>query len=75
MYTLYPAYPVDMSDTRTLGSRDARAELGHLIDQAHYTGKHVILTKSDEPRAVLVSYEWWLEKQTEAEAESGLTPP
>ncbi|WP_326798710.1 type II toxin-antitoxin system Phd/YefM family antitoxin [Streptomyces sp. NBC_01808] len=62
-----------MSDTRSIGSRDARAELGRLIDEAHYTGKHVILTKSDEPRAVLVPYSWWQERQTQAR--SGPTPP
>jgi len=30
---------------------------------AHYAGQHTILTKNDEPRAVLVPYEWWREQQ------------
>jgi len=33
---------------------EARADLGKLIDAARYGGQHTILTKSDQPRAVLV---------------------
>lgn len=62
-----------MSDEKRMGTRDARAELGRLVDEAHFRGRHTILTKSDQPRAVLVPYEWWQEKQTQTE--TGLTPP
>ncbi|MFI0822306.1 type II toxin-antitoxin system Phd/YefM family antitoxin [Streptomyces sp. NPDC021098] len=48
-----------MNEPARMGSRDARTQLGRLVDQAHFTGQHVILTKSDEARAVLVPYTWW----------------
>ena len=48
-----------MNGEKSMGTRDARAKLGHLVDEAHFRGQHVILTKNDEPRAVLVPYEWW----------------
>lgn len=62
-----------MNDTERMGTRDARAELGHLVDAAHFQGRHTILTKSDEPRAVLVPYTWWEAQQVREE--TGLTPP
>lgn len=79
MHTVYTLYSMDtvyseyMTDIQRLGTRDARAELGRLVDEAHFRGQHVILTKNEEPRAVLVPYEWWLAQQ--AQTESGLTPP
>lgn len=63
MHTVYTRYLVGMDDTPAVGAREARAELGKLIDAAHYGGQHTILTKSDQPRAVLVPYEWWREQQ------------
>ena len=52
-----------MDDTQTVGAREARADLGKLIDAAHYGGQHTILTKSEQPRAVLVPYQWWREQR------------
>ena len=52
-----------MAETHTIGARDARPELGKLIDAAHYAGQHTILTKNEQPRAVLVPYEWWRQQQ------------
>ncbi|MFV2097626.1 type II toxin-antitoxin system Phd/YefM family antitoxin [Micromonospora sp. LOL_014] len=46
-----------------MGARAARPELGKLVDAAHYVGQHTIITKSGEPRAVLVPYEWWSQRQ------------
>ncbi len=52
-----------MGNTYTIGARDARPELGKLIDAAHYAGQHTVITKAGEPRAVLVPYEWYIEQQ------------
>jgi prevent-host-death family protein len=54
-----------MADVKNMGTRDARAELGRLVDEAHFRNSHVILTKNEEPRAVLVPYAWWKENQGE----------
>jgi prevent-host-death family protein len=48
-----------MTETHWIGARDARPELGKLVDAAHYAGQHTVITKAGEPRAVLVPYEWW----------------
>jgi prevent-host-death family protein len=55
-----------MTEPMSMGTRDARAELGRLVDEAHFRNQHVILTKNDQPRAVLVPYEWWVGHQESA---------
>ncbi|MFI7545017.1 type II toxin-antitoxin system Phd/YefM family antitoxin [Actinoplanes sp. NPDC049599] len=52
-----------MSETPQVAVSDARKEIGKLIDAAHYAGQHTILAKNDEPRAVLVPYQWYIEQQ------------
>ncbi|WP_067806556.1 type II toxin-antitoxin system Phd/YefM family antitoxin [Actinomadura formosensis] len=59
--------------TERIATNDLRAHLGRRIDEAHFRGDHLIVEKNGEPRAVLVPYKWWQEKQ--AAAEPGLTPP
>lgn len=54
-------YSVGMESSETVGARDARKELGRLVDQAHFQKQHIVITKNDEPRAVLVPYSWWKE--------------
>jgi prevent-host-death family protein len=49
-----------MSEQR-MGVRELRDQLGKRIDAAHYLGESTVIDKSGEPRAVLVSYEWWRE--------------
>lgn len=44
-----------------MGVRELRDQLGKRIDAAHYLGESTVIDKSGEPRAVLVSYEWWRE--------------
>ena len=56
-------YTEDMDNTQTIGAREARPELGALIDAAHYAGQHTIITKAGKPRAVLVPYEWYVKRQ------------
>ncbi|MFI6349119.1 type II toxin-antitoxin system Phd/YefM family antitoxin [Streptomyces sp. NPDC050560] len=55
-----------MEDTPRMGLRDLRADLGRRVDAAHYRGEPTVITKNDEPRAVLVSFEWF-EAATRAE--------
>jgi prevent-host-death family protein len=62
-YTGYAPYAARMSTTRTIGARDARPDLGKLVDAAHYAGQHTVITKAGQPRAVLVPYEWWNQQQ------------
>lgn len=66
MYRVYTAF---MSEPIQMGSRDARAQLGRLVDEAHFNGQQVVLTKNEEPRAVLVPYAWW--QQATGVAEDG----
>ncbi|WP_406215018.1 type II toxin-antitoxin system Phd/YefM family antitoxin [Streptomyces decoyicus] len=49
-----------MSDESRVGVRDARNQLGRLVDEAYYQGTATVLTKNDEPRAVLVPYDWYV---------------
>jgi prevent-host-death family protein len=63
MYTVYTRYHRGMDEPHTIGARDARPELGKLVDAAHYAGQHTIITKSGDPRAVLVPYKWWSQRQ------------
>jgi len=56
----------DAPKKRTATVSSGRSELGGLVDAAHYAGQHTVLTKNDQPRAVLVPYQWWLERQAQA---------
>jgi len=42
-----------------MGVREFRAIAGRRIDAAHFLNQPTIITKNDEPRAVLVSYAWY----------------
>ncbi|MFB9681218.1 type II toxin-antitoxin system Phd/YefM family antitoxin [Streptosporangium vulgare] len=42
-----------------LGVRELRDQVGRHIDEAFFRGKHTVIEKNGEPRAVLVPYEWW----------------
>jgi prevent-host-death family protein len=52
-----------MTGTPQVAVSDARREIGKLVDAAHYAGQHTILAKNEQPRAVLVPYEWWREQK------------
>jgi hypothetical protein len=45
----------------TMGTRELREKVGHRVDAAHFLGEPTVIEKNGEPRAVLVSYSWWLE--------------
>jgi prevent-host-death family protein len=64
MYTAYSMYSRGMKKPHTIGARDARPELGKLVDAAFYAGQHTVITKNDQPRAVLVPYEWYMNHVT-----------
>lgn len=48
-----------MDEPQQLGIREVRNDLGNLVDLAHYRSEHTIITRNDQPRAVLVPYDWW----------------
>lgn len=54
----------DPTDENILGVRDLRIQLGHRIDAAHYREEPTVVTKSGEPRAVLVSYAWYKQHES-----------
>ncbi|MGC5009631.1 hypothetical protein ACLQ2R_02580 [Streptosporangium sp. DT93] len=43
--------------------RQLRDQLGRRIDVAHFTGEPTVAERHGDPRAVLVSYIWWAERQ------------
>lgn len=54
---------------KTMPLVEARESLGSRVDAAHYADEATVITKNGQPRAVLVSYEWYREltdKLTEA---------
>jgi PHD/YefM family antitoxin component YafN of YafNO toxin-antitoxin module len=53
--------------------RELRDNLGRRIDTAHFTGEPTIVERHGEPRAVLVSYTWWVEQQDQ-EGQGTLAP-
>ena len=63
MYTMRRVYAVGMADIMHIGTKDLRNEIGRRVDAAHFLGEPTIITKNNEPRAVLVSYAWY-EQQT-----------
>jgi prevent-host-death family protein len=42
-----------------MGLRDIRADIGRRVDAAYFQDEPTIITKNDEPRAVIVSYQWF----------------
>lgn len=43
-----------------MGIRDFRRDVTKRVEAAHFQEQPTIITKNDEPRAVLVSYVWYL---------------
>jgi PHD/YefM family antitoxin component YafN of YafNO toxin-antitoxin module len=66
VYLVYLAYAVRMNMT-TMGTREMRDNIGPRIDAAHFKGEPTVIEKNGEPRAVLVSYAWWRERQDASE--------
>jgi len=56
---VYHVYTEGMSEPLQMGVREFRAIAGRRIDAAHFLNQPTIITKNDEPRAVLVSYAWY----------------
>lgn len=63
MHKTCQIYDCGMSEAPQVVVSEARKEIGKLIDAAHYAGQHTILAKNDEPRAVLVPYQRYIEQQ------------
>ncbi|GGZ23427.1 hypothetical protein GCM10010387_15740 [Streptomyces inusitatus] len=40
---------------------DLRKQLGQRVDAAHFAGEATVVERHGTPRAVLVSYEWWVQ--------------
>ncbi|WP_329084622.1 MULTISPECIES: type II toxin-antitoxin system Phd/YefM family antitoxin [unclassified Streptosporangium] len=59
--------------TERMSVRQLRDWLGRRIDVAHFTGEPTIVERHGEPRAVLVPYAWWAERQ-ELEGQGTLAP-
>jgi prevent-host-death family protein len=61
-------------EAKLIGTNEARADLGRLIDAAHYAGEETIITKKGERRAVLVPYAWWKEQRAKLDPPDGEEP-
>lgn len=50
-----------MEGIKRMGIVDFRAEVGKRVDAAHYLSEPTIVTKGlhEEPRAVLIPFEWY----------------
>ena len=55
-------YAEVMNEPLRMGVRDFRNDVPIRIEAAHFRGEPTIITKNDEPRAVLVSYAWYEEQ-------------
>lgn len=42
-----------------MGIAEARADFARRIEAAHFGGETTVITKNGQPRAALVSYEWF----------------
>lgn len=42
-----------------MGIREIREQLTKRVEAAHFRGEPTVIEKNGEPRAVLVSYDWW----------------
>jgi hypothetical protein len=56
-----------------MGIRAIREHIGERANAAHYLGEHTIVERNGQPFAVLVSYEWWLDRQ-DPEGQGTLAP-
>jgi prevent-host-death family protein len=66
MYIVYSvglSYTLDMDDIVRMGTKELRDELGRRVEAAHFRGEPTIVTRNDEPRAVLISYAEWMRSQ------------
>lgn len=60
-YSLYRIYTSGMEGIKRMGIVDFRRDVGKRVDAAHFLKEPTIITKGlrEEPRAVLIPYEWW----------------
>lgn len=60
-----------MSEENQIGIRDARSQLGRLVDEAYFRHEVTVVTKNEQPRAALVPYDWYLEMKNAAHPVGG----
>jgi hypothetical protein len=49
-----------MGHRKVMPLREVRDSLGKRVDAAHYGQEFTVITKAEEPRAVLVPYSWFI---------------
>jgi prevent-host-death family protein len=59
MPLVYIMYAEVMNEPLRMGVRDFRNDVPKRVEAAHFQGEPTIITKNDEPRAVLVPYAWY----------------
>lgn len=76
LYTLSRIYASGMEDIVRMGIVDFRKNVGNRVDAAHFLKEPTIITKGlhEEPRAMLIPYEW-LHELEEALQAQGIEPP
>ena len=56
----------NMENIMHMGVADLRNVLGHRVDAAHFLSEPTVITRSGEPRAVLISYAEWVRREDES---------
>jgi prevent-host-death family protein len=59
VYIVELTYTLDMDDIVRMGTKEFRDDIGHRVEAAHFRREPTIVTRNDEPRAVLISYAEW----------------
>lgn len=60
VYILGLTYTLDMEDVMRMGTKELRDAIGRRVEAAHFRDEPTIITRNDEPRAVLISYADWV---------------
>ena len=60
VYIVGLTYTLDREDKVHMGTKELRDALGRRVEAAHFRGEPTVVTRNDEPRAVLISYADWV---------------
>jgi hypothetical protein len=60
--------------TTTMGIREARKELGRLVDESYFQNAATEITHYGDPRAMIVSHAWYLRACQALGEDPGVAP-
>lgn len=59
MYTMIIVYTLLMDELTRMGIRDFREHITSRVEKAHFREEPTVITKNGNPRAVVVSVDWY----------------